>query len=211
MRNRWLGFIVVGLALAVSLWGWLRLPASVPTHWNVRGQVDGYSPRWVAALVLPAGLLALRLVFSALPRLDPLRRNYPDFIDTYWLIVNAILLFMLAFHVVVILNGIGDPINLARLVPIGLGLLLVVFGNVLTRVRPNWFMGIRTPWTLSSEAVWRKTHRLGGWTMVAAGLLMMLATLLPVDATIPVLVAAVVAGALVPVVYSYVLWRKESP
>jgi len=211
MRNRWLGFIVAGLALALSLWAWSRLPATVPTHWNVRGQVDGYASRWVAALGLPAGLLALRLVFTALPRVDPLRRNYAEFFDTYWLIANAILLFMLAFHVVVILNGIGYPINLTRLVPIGLGLLFVVFGNVLTRVGPNWFMGIRTPWTLSNETVWRKTHRLGGWIMVAAGILMMLATLLPVTATIPVLVVALIVGTVVPVVYSYLLWRKESP
>jgi len=209
MRNRWLGFVVVAVALALGVWAWPGLPARVPTHWNIHGVPDGYSSRLVTVLLMPGIVLALNGLFRVLPRLDPRRVNYEKFKDTYWLIVNALALFLLGVHALVIANGLGYPVAMARLMPVGIGLLFIVLGNSLARVQPTWFVGIRTPWTLSSDSVWRKTHRTGGFTFVIAGVVMITAAFVSGPLVWILLAAAAVLAVAVPVIQSYVLWRRE--
>src|SRR5881396_477468 len=209
MRNRWLGFVIAAVALAVSVWAWPRLPARVPTHWEVHGVPDGYSSRLAAALIVPAIVVAMNGLFRILPRLDPRRVNYEKFQDTYWLIANAVALFLLGTHVLVMVNGLGHPVAMSRLMPVGVGLLFIVLGNSLARVQPTWFVGIRTPWTLSSDTVWRKTHRTGGFTFVIAGGVMITAAFVSGALVWVLLAAAAVLAVAVPVVQSYVLWRRE--
>ena len=199
MRNRWLGFVVAAVALALGVWAWPRLPARVPTHWNIHGVPDWYSSRLVAVLLMPGIVLALNGLFRILPLLDPRRVNYEKFQDTYWLIANAL----------VIASGPGVPVAMARLMPVGIGLLFIVLGNSLARVQPTWFVGIRTPWTLSSDTVWRKTHRTGGFTFVIAGGVMITAAFVSGALVWVLLAAAAVLAVAVPVVQSYVLWRRE--
>src|SRR6266540_1571410 len=117
MRNRWLGLVIAAVALAVSVWAWPRLPARVPTHWNVHGVPDGYSSRLAAALIVPPIVVAMNGLFRILPRLDPRRVNYAKFQDTYWLIANAVALFLLGKHVLVMVNGLGYPVAMSRLMP----------------------------------------------------------------------------------------------
>src|SRR2546426_2984594 len=169
MRKRWLGFVVAAVALAIGVWAWPRLPDRVATHWDIHGVPDGYSSRLFAVLITPVILVVINGVFRILPRLDPRRANYEKFQDTYWLIANAVALFLLGVHVLVMINGLGRPVAMSRLMPVAVGLLFVVLGNSLSRVQPTWFVGIRTPWTLSSDTVWRKTHRTGGFPFVIAG------------------------------------------
>ncbi len=209
MRSRWLGFGVAAVALAVGVWAWPRLPARVPTHWNIHGVPDGYSSRLAAVLIMPGIVLGLTGLFRILPRLDPRRINYEKFQDTYWLIANAVMLFLLGVHALVIANGLGYPVAMARLMPVGIGLLFIVLGNSLTRVQPTWFVGIRTPWTLSSDTVWRKTHRTGGFTFVIAGMAMIATAFVSGPLVWILLAAAAVLAVAVPVVQSYVLWRRE--
>ena len=135
--------------------------------------------------------------------------NYEKFQDTYWLIANALVLFLLGVHALVIANGLGVPVAMARLMPVGIGLLFIVLGNSLARVQPTWFVGIRTPWTLSSDTVWRKTHRTGGFTFVIAGGVMITAAFVSGALVWVLLAAAAVLAVAVPVVQSYVLWRRE--
>jgi hypothetical protein len=106
-------------------------------------------------------------------------------------------------------GGFGYSVKIDRLMPIGVGLLLVFLGNYLTRVEPNWFVGIRTPWTLSSDTVWRKTHRTSGGLLVIGGLLLVAVAFLPRSAFLPLLVAAIVIAVVIPIVQSYILWKRE--
>lgn len=210
MRSRWFGLVLVALAGAVSVWAYPRLPETVATHWNLRGVPDGYSSRLWAALFGPILVLAATGVFNVLPKLDPRRENYAKFLNSYWLLVNAILVFMLLAHVLIVVNGLGYSVQIDRLLPVGIGLLFVFLGNYLTRVEPNWFVGIRTPWTLSSDTVWRKTHRTGGWLFVLAGLGVVVAgALAPRGAFLPLFVATIVVVAGIPIVQSYILWKRE--
>jgi uncharacterized membrane protein len=209
MRSRWFGLVIAALAIAASIWAYAKLPPTVATHWNFRGEPDGFSSRLMAVAIMPAVMLALTAVFNFLPRLDPRRQNYERFVGSYWLIANAVIAFLLIAHAVVLATGLGFPVRIDRLMPASIGLLFIVLGNYLTRVEPNWFVGIRTPWTLSSDAVWRKTHRTGGWLMVGGGFLVAALAFVPHGAVLPLLIVAIVLMAVIPVVQSYILWKRE--
>jgi uncharacterized membrane protein len=209
MRSRWFGLVVAALALAASIWAFPQLPPTVATHWNLRGTADGFSSRAVAISIIPVVILLMTGLFNVLPRLDPRHENYSRFIGTYWLIANAVIVFMLVAHGMIIATGLGYSVRIDRLMPIGVGVLFIVLGNYLTRVEPNWFVGIRTPWTLSSDTVWRKTHRTGGWLMVIGGLVVASSAILPQGAFLPLFITAIVIMAVIPIVQSYVLWKRE--
>lgn len=209
MRNRWLGFVVVALALIASVVAYPHLPERIVTHWNARGQADGYSSRAFGAFVTPAGILVMAVVVQVLPVIDPRRANYAKFSDTYWLLVNGILVFMGLVHLALLGSGAGLPVPIQPLVRVGIGVLFVVLGNHLGRVQPNWFLGIRTPWTLSSDVVWRKTHRLAAWTFVGGGLVFAASAFVPLARSYALLGTTIAIAVLAPVVYSLYLWKRE--
>jgi len=209
MRRRWFGLVIAALAVAVSIWAYPQLPPTIATHWNVRGTADGFSSRATAVLIMPLVIIGLTGLFNVLPKLDPRGANYAKFVDTYWLIANAVILFILIGHGMIVATGLGYPVKVDRFMPIGVGLLFIVLGNFLTRVEPNRFTGIRTPWTLSSDTVWRKTHRTGGWLMVVGGFVLAASVFLPQGAFLPLLIAAILIVAVIPVVQSYILWKRE--
>lgn len=209
MRSRWFGLVIAAIAVAVSLWAYPQLPPTVATHWDLRGTPDGFSGRGWAVAIMPLVILVMTGLFSVLPKLDPRRENYAKFLGTYWLIANAVIVFMLIAHGMIIATGLGYSVKIDRLMPIGVGVLFIILGNYLTRVEPNWFVGIRTPWTLSSDTVWRKTHRTGGWLMVLGGFVVAACAFLPHGAFLPLFVTAIVIMAVIPIVQSYVLWKRE--
>jgi len=209
MRSRWFGLVIAALAVAISIWAYPRLPPTVATHWNLRGTPDGFSSRGLAVAIMPLVIVGMTGLFKVLPKIDPRRENYARFLTSYWLIANAVIVFMLVAHAMIIASGLGFSVRVDRLMPVGVGLLFVFLGNYLTRVEPNWFVGIRTPWTLSSDTVWRKTHRTGGWLMVIGGLVLAIGAFLPHGAFLPLLVVTILLVALIPIVQSYVLWKRE--
>jgi uncharacterized membrane protein len=209
MRSQRLGYVVALVAALVSAWAYPHLPPRVATHWGLAGQPDGYSSKWVAVTLLPLMILAMRGLAGVLPRIDPKGENYRKFAGSYWLIFNGVMVFMGLVHLAVLAYGLGAPVRMERVVPAGLGVLLMVVGNYLTRVQPNWFVGIRTPWTLSSESVWRRTHRVGGWLMAGGGALMAVTAFLPARVHLVIFFATLVLVSVVPLVLSYVWWKRE--
>lgn len=209
MRSRWFGFVLAALALAVTWFAWDRLPPHLATHWDIHGHINGYSSRAFGGLLAPGMMILLTLLFQALPALDPRRANYAKFADTYWIIANSVILFLAIVHVMVLAYGLGYPVAMTRVLPLGLAVLFIALGNVLPRVEPNWFVGIRTPWTLSSDTVWRKTHRTGGWVFLLCGCALLIEGVTPLGNSLPLMVATIVAAVLVPVIQSYVLWKGE--
>ncbi len=209
MRSRWFGVVIGVLAAVISVWAYPRLPPTVATHWNLNGTPNGFSSRFVAVSIMPLVILAMTGLFNVLPKLDPRKENYAKFIHVYWLIANAVIVFIAVAHVLIIASALGFPVKIDRLMPVGIGLLFIFLGNYLTRVEPNWFVGIRTPWTLSSDTVWRKTHRTGGWLMVLGGFVIGLGAFMPHAALLPLIFVTIVCVAAIPVVQSYVLWKRE--
>jgi len=203
----------VGLALfgvAASLAVYARLPESIAMHWDLDGNPNGWMPRAAGAFFCPFFLLALAGLMRVLPRLDPREANYAGFRGAYEAIVAAALLLLLATHGIVLAVALGYHVAVERLVPALVGALFVVIGNAMPRMLPNWWFGIRTPWTLSDDRVWTRTHRLAGFSMTAAGLVMIGAALaLPSHLGGPVMLAAAVAAFIAPAVYSYLTWKRE--
>lgn len=210
MRKTLAGLLVAG-AYAFSAIVWNRLPERMATHWNMSGEVDGWSSRAFGAFGLPTVALATLLLLLFLPRIDPRRENYAKFAGTYDLVVTLIVAFLVMVHVLVLGTALGWPVNVARIIPPAVGVLLLALGNVLPRARQNWWFGVRTPWTLSDERVWARTHRVGGRLLVLAGFVTLATVALPLEWAAPVLMVAVMGAALGSVVYSYFAWRQERP
>ena len=211
MRKLWPSCLTLALAAGFSLWAYPRLPGQVVTHWGFDGEPNGWSSPIVAALVLPVIAAVLLLVFLVIPRIDPRRESWEMHGATYWLMTNLVLCFVLCMHIVVLGSGLGWKVSMSRMVPIAVGALFVVLGNFMPRMRPNWFMGIRTPWTLSSDEVWRRTHRIGGVCFMLAGVLIAVigfarGTMAPI-----IIIAGAGVSVLMPIVYSWVLWRRSLP
>ena len=209
MRNKWIAPVCIVFMLVVTAILYNQLPAQVPIHWNIAGQVDGMADRAVGAFMMPVLALGIWLLLLAVPRIDPRREAYKAFASTYQTLINLITVFISALHVMTLGAALGWNIPVAQIVLVGVGLLIAFLGNLLGRVQPNWFVGIRTPWTLSDPEVWKQTHRLGARTFVAAGLLAALTGLLvPLPIGGVIFIISILVGTLVPVLYSYIFWRR---
>lgn len=209
MSRRWIGPVLIGLMIAFGLAVYGRLPEQVPTHFELSGEPDGWTPRFPGAFLMPLVAIGVYVLLFVLRRIDPRGANYRRFEETWWVFLNVLALLMTALHVLSLGFAIGWPIDMSRAVTVTLGLLFVGLGNYMPRLRSNWWMGIRTPWTLESEEVWRETHRVGGWAFVAAGLLVAIAGLLLEPG--PRAWATGIAfgtAVVVPLVYSYVAYRR---
>lgn len=189
---------------------WPTLPDRIPVHWNTDGAVDGYAGKFVGLLLPPLVTLAVYLALRYLPRIDPIRPNYSSFAGTYLLVRVAVVLsmaFSFAVAVLAIFNQGAVPRD--RLEVGVVAVLFVILGGAMGKFRPNWFVGIRTPWTLSSKVSWVKTHRVGGWVFVGIGLATLMVVLVSGKAGFYTLVALTIAGVVYLVVYSYVAWRDD--
>jgi len=173
------------------------------------GQPDDWSSRAFGALITPMLLLFMWGLVHVLPAIDPRGANYAKFGGAFEAIIDSVMLFLLGMHIVLLRAGLGHPVQMERIVPFGIGVLLIVIGNLLPRCRPNWFVGIRTPWTLSSDRVWEKTHRLGGRLFAAAGLLIATAAVFWVKWVHVVLITLVLLVTAAVLIYSYLAWKRE--
>jgi uncharacterized membrane protein len=208
--RKWYPWSLVAAATAFSLAVYNRLPERVPTHWGLHGEVNGWSNRAFAAFLMPILMAVIAAVLPRLPKIDPRGANFAKFRPTYDLVVNAIIAMVGVMHVSMLGAALGWPISMERVTPVMVGGLFILLGNVMPRARPNWWFGIRTPWTLSNDRVWERTHRLGGYMFVGAGLLLILVSVLPPAIALPIIIVAVVTAAVVPLVYSYFAWKQET-
>ncbi len=185
---------------------WNKLPEQLPMHWNIDNQVDRMGSRW-EMLLMNAGLYVLLLI---LPWIDPRRKNYSAFSGPYYNIRIILTLFFSTLSACIIAYAAGAEMNISKIVQIGVILLFTVLSNYFINLKPNWFIGIRTPWTMESEMVWRKTHRfaskLGFWGGLAT-----LAVSFFISGTwlVVSLIVYIVFFAIIPAFYSYFLFRKE--
>jgi len=207
--RRWYPRLLVLLAFVAGGVAYGRLPARVPIHWDLHGRVNGWGSPAVAAFIMPCVLLLVWLLLVFIPRVDPLRANYDKFSDTYAFLVNLVVTFLFLAHLMLLAAALGMHVDMARTSGMLLGLLFVGMGNVLPRARRNWFVGIRTPWTLSSDRVWERTHRVGGYLFTAAGVLAIIASLVGRAAGVPITLALAVAAGVGSAGYSYLVWRQE--
>jgi len=207
-RTEILPLILIGFGLICSFYFYAHFPQQVPTHWNFRGEIDGWSGKAFAAFFFPALNLGIYLLFLGMPYLDPKKDRYAEFARPYHIFKNFMVGFLTVVYFYVGLAGLGYNYPVNYVIPPGIGILFLAMGNYLGKIKPNWFMGIRTPWTLSNEEVWNKTHRLGGKMFIVMGILMIAGVVLPPGLFYSGFMFGVVIAALVPIVYSYWLFRQ---
>jgi uncharacterized membrane protein len=196
---------VLLLTLAATLLVYRQLPASVPAHWNALGEIDRYGPRgWI--FTQPIILAIVTLVWAVLPGVSPEKFKVGSFSATWWY-CGIVMALLLAYIQVVLLWGTATgTIPMSRALLGGIGVAIVLLGNVIGKVKRNFWLGVRTPWTLASDRVWYATHRLAGKTMVAGGLVALGTALL--DLPFDLGIGAIVVGALVPAGYSLVYYKR---
>lgn len=195
---------------ALSVWTYLQLPADaqVPVHWNAAGDVDRYAGRLEGTgllVLVTAGVVGLLL---ALPRIEPRRANLRRSASVFRVSFYGVLAVLGGIHLMALATALGRDVHVSRIVPLGVGGLLVAIGNVLPKTRSTFMLGIHTPWTLSSEHTWRRTHRVAGWAFVGVGVLTIVVGLLWPASAIGVIAPAAAVLALGVMVYSYVVWRN---
>ena len=186
-----------------------RLPDQVPMHWGFDGEINRYGSKNELWLIGALGPL-FALLFQFLPRLDPKRRNYEKF-QTYYEAFSLVLVAFTSVMMGVALLESFRPgsLSMGRVVSALVGLLFLFVGNIMGKVKPNFFMGIRNPWTLSDPDVWNRAHRLGGGLFFLTGLVTVVsAILLPEPVTFAVLMAGTLLTALIPTVMSYFWYKK---
>jgi len=183
-------------------------PEQVPVHWNFAGQVDRFGGKFEGAFIMPIAATAMYLLFLLIPLVDPKKEKYQQFQKVYNLFRYLLILILWAIYLISSFNALGYNVRVEIWIPLIIGLLFIVLGNYMGKIKPNWFMGIRTPWTLSNDQVWSKTHRLGGKMFMLMGLLFILNPLLPFQSLTWMLIVPITLVALVPIIYSYVLFKK---
>jgi len=184
------------------------LPEMAASHWNAAGQVDGYMPRFWAAFLMPLISIGMLLLFLAIPAIDPLKANIAKFRTYYNAFIALIIVFMLFIHGITLAWNLGyDQFNVGNAIVPAIGVIFIFAGVIMLKAKRNFFIGIRTPWTLSNDKVWDETHQLGGKLFIAAGIITTFSVFLGENGIWIMLPAALLAG-FVPIVYSYFLWRS---
>jgi uncharacterized membrane protein len=199
---------LLALAFLLSLIAYPYLPEIVASHWNARGEVDGYLPKFWGAFLVPLMMVGLYLLFLAIPRIDPLKENIMQFLRYYQAFTVLMLFFMLIIHAQVTFWNLGFAISPNVVLPVSSGMLFIYLGLLISKAKRNWFIGIRTPWTLSSDAVWDKTHKIGGRLFILAGVLSLIGALLPEYAFLFILLP-LLAVAFYTITYSYFAYQEE--
>lgn len=195
--------------LALTALVYSQLPAQIPIHWGLNGEVE-YGDKWKLWIVAGMSLL-MAVMFYFQPVFDPKRHNYDKFSASYIGFQFVLMLFMLALTGICITEALRPgTVDVAMLVCLFVSLMIVYLGNVMPKFRMNWFCGIKTPWTLSSETVWRRTHRVAGRLYFAAGVLGVIGAFVPNNVVrFMILLVPLMVASLVSMVLSYRWYQEE--
>ena len=202
--------LILGATIAGALL-WNQLPDPMASHWNANDQVDGYMSRFWGVFVMPLVTLGMFLLFLVIPNIDPLKANIAQFRETFNLFIAFMVGFMIYIHALTLRWNLGyTDFGISRGMLPAMGLLFIIVGSLLRKAKRNFFIGIRTPWTLSSDTVWDKTHQLGATLFVASGVLAVIGVFFGGTVAFWMLMGPLLGSTVFLFVYSYVLYQRET-
>lgn len=204
----WVTIVLLVLFWAACASFYPVLPDQVATHWNIKGEADDYSHKSVVAFIMPLLPLLIYVFMTVLPKFDPKKDNYLKFSGSYEKIRMAIVSLMVVVTLLPLLSALGYNVNISLIMRIGLPVLMIIIGNYMGKVRFNYFMGFRLPWTLANEDVWNKTHRLGGKLMVSGGVIALLGIFTSPEVGFVLVMAGIFIPIVIATVYSYFTYKK---
>jgi uncharacterized membrane protein len=201
--------IVAGILAGLLLWS--QLPEQMASHWNVNDQVDGYISKFWGVFLMPLVTLGMLVLFLVVPSIDPLKANIAQFREAFNLFIVLIIGFMLYVHGLTLAWSLGyQDFKMSMAMLPFMGVLFIAIGFMLRKAKRNYFIGIRTPWTLNSDYVWDETHRLGSILFMASGVLAVIGGFLGGMLAFWFLFVPLIGSTLFLLVYSYVLYRRET-
>lgn len=209
LAKDWPVLLLLLLPFALTAYFWNQIPETIPTHWGIDGQADGWSEKGWSVFFLPLVTIGSYLLLVFTPYIDPKRKtdNRQKALRALRVVMPLVLT---GIYMVMLLQWIGYTFNVGRAIYLVIAMLFLLIGNYMQALKPNYFIGIRTPWTLESEEIWRKTHRFGGKLWVYGSLVMIaLWFILGDTATAPVFLVGILSLAFLPIGYSFYLFMKD--
>jgi len=199
--------ILILISIIATAFIYSSLPEKIPSHWNIRGEIDSYNNKsfvWFTSL-LPLGIYLLMIY---IPEIDPRRESYKKHKKAYKVLMNILVPFLIVIHWITIFAALGHQISVARIIPIGVGILFMVIGNYMGQIRPNYTFGIKIPWTLADETVWKKTHRVGSFAFILSGLIFIIAGIINKPYSFVLAISSIFITLIYTFVYSYLEYKK---
>ena len=203
--------ILIVAAMLAGLFFWNKLPDQMASHWDVNDQVNGYMSRTWGVFMVPLMTLGLFLLFLVIPSIDPLKANIAQFREAFNLFIVLIVAFMLYIHALSLAWNLGyTGFKMSTSMLPAMGLLFIFIGFMLRKAKRNFFIGIRTPWTLSNDRVWDETHRLGSILFMASGVLAFIGGIFGGMTAFWFLFVPLIGSTIFLLAYSYVLYQRET-
>jgi len=200
-----LTILVISLVTAALFWN--ALPEVMASHWNINDQVDGTMSKFWGVFLLPMVLAGMLLLFFLVPLIDPLKQNIESFRSTFNLFITLINGFMVYIYGLTIAWNLGARFNMSEMIMPGIGLIFIGSGYLISKAKRNYFIGIRTPWTLANDLVWDKTHAIGGKLFIATGVLLLL-SMFAGQYAFPIMMIAVFGTVIFTFAYSYFAYSQ---
>lgn len=200
-----ISFIIIAIALSILFYN--KLPETIATHWGINGEANGFMGKTSGLIIFPAIMIILSIVLYYLPKLDPLNENIKKFRKDYNVFITILIAVMLYIHIITLSINLGINLDLAQFLSPALAILFYAVGILLSKAKRNFFIGLRTPWTLSSEIVWNKTHKLGAKLFKCAGIICLLGIILPAYAIFFIIIP-IIFFSIWMVIYSFLEYSK---
>ncbi len=206
-----ISIILIAIAISAGAVLWHQLPNQMASHWDINDQVNGTMPKFWGVFLMPLITLGMLVLFLIVPSIDPLKANIAKFRESFNLFIVLIIAFMLYIHGLTLAWSLGyqDFKISAAMLPF-MGVLFIAVGFMLRKAKRNFFIGIRTPWTLSSDSVWDKTHQLGSILFMVSGALTIIGGFFGGMTAFWLMFVPLIGSSLFLVIYSYVLYREET-
>ena len=208
MRNELIVLVIILASFFVGVYFYPQVPEQMASHWNVQGEVNGYMPKFWGMFLMPFVFVGLFLLFVAIPKIDPLKYNVKKFRKYYDYFIILFFVFMFYIYILTVFWNVGMRFNMSQLMIPAIGILFYYCGILVENAKRNWFIGIRTPWTLSNDKVWNKTHKLGGKLFKISGILAFGGILFE-EYSIWFILIPVFFVTAYTVIYSYFEYQKE--
>lgn len=207
MKKNKLILLLIALSFIGTLIIYNYLPNEIAFHWNTKGQPNNYGSKW---LIFITGIIPIFMyfLFNYLPKIDPKKDNYSKHSKSYNILKLIILLFLILIHWLSIIYNFNIPINITLFTKLLVGILFVIIGNYMPQFRQNFFVGIKTPWTLSNETVWKKAHRYGGYVFIICGFLFILTAFLNNSVVNILIIITIIILISSTFIYSYLVYKK---
>jgi len=213
MNTRTTTFVVLLLVVAATIVGvvlWNRLPDPMASHWGPNDEVNGYMSKFWGVFLMPLITLGMMVLFLIIPSIDPLKANITKFRDVFNLFITVIVAFMLYIYILSLRWNLGyTDFGMSKAMLPAMGILFFFIGYLLRKAKRNFFIGIRTPWTLSSDKVWDETHRIGSVLFMISGALAFVGSFFGGMTAFWFLFVPIIGSTLITLVYSYVLYQRE--